>query len=146
MSAFNISRGNEVRDINSSATTKVCLEELLSATSYHTIYSLFRQKRIPAFASSRAKHPGSCYPSDVDTWSDLWGGGFSVREKDSQRRRQKAGSGDSGLVDVTLTENREGHVGVSGEPDTQTNPAPPPSPSLTSQSPAFTASPCSSSL
>ncbi len=50
-----------------------------------------------------------------------------MRERDSQRRRQEAGSSDSGLVDVTLTENREGHVGVSGEPDTPTSPAPPPS-------------------
>lgn len=61
----------------------------------------------------------------------VYGGvGVSMRERDSQRRHQEeAGSGDSGLVDVTLTENREGHVGVSGEPDTPTRSAPPPSPS-----------------
>lgn len=52
-------------------------------------------------------------------------------ERDSQRRRQEASSSDSGLLHVTLTENREGHVGVSGEPDTQTSPVPPPSPSTT---------------
>lgn len=56
---------------------------------------------------------------------------MSVREKDSQRRRQEAGSSDSGPVDVILTENREGHVGVSGGPDALTRTAPPPSLSAT---------------
>lgn len=46
---------------------------------------------------------------------------------DSQRRRQDPGSSDSGLADVTLTENRGDHVGVSGEPDPPTNPSAPPS-------------------
>lgn len=72
----------------------------------------------------------------------------SVKGRDSQRRRQEASSGDSGLVDVTLTENREGHVGVSGEPDTQTIPAPPPAPStaipLLMVLPPFTVLPCTS--
>lgn len=57
-------------------------------------------------------------------WS-MWGS--LCQERDSQRRRQEAGSSDSGMVDVTLTENREGHVGVSGEPDPPRNPSPPPS-------------------
>lgn len=44
---------------------------------------------------------------------------------------QEASSRDSGLVSVTLTGNREGHVGVSGTPDTPTSPValhPPPHP------------------
>lgn len=48
---------------------------------------------------------------------------MSVRERDSQSRRREDGSSDSGVVYVTLTENREGHVDVSGEPD-----KPPPTP------------------
>ncbi len=75
---------------------------------------------------------------------------MSVRERDSQRRRQKAGRSESGLVDVTLTKNREGHVGVSGKPDTQTSLAPPPalfatiSLLMTSQSLPLTILPCTS--
>lgn len=57
---------------------------------------------------------------------------MSVRERHSQRRRQEAGSSDSGPVDVTLTENRGGHVGVSREPDTPLSPAPLPLPLLLS--------------
>lgn len=57
----------------------------------------------------------------------------SVWKGDSQRRCQETCSTDSGLVDVTLTENRGGHVGVSMEPDIPNSSAPPP-PSLLSQS------------
>lgn len=61
---------------------------------------------------------------DASVW---WsgGGGHGVRG----RIRRGAGGSDSGLLDVTLTENREGHVGVSGGAETRPSPTPdPPTP------------------
>lgn len=76
---------------------------------------------------SRMRHSGSRYPSDFGhtIWS-MCGRGQCVRKGNGFT--EEAGGSDSGLVYVTLTENSEGHVGVSGESDTPTSPAPPPSP------------------
>lgn len=56
---------------------------------------------------------------------EKWCGGGGVRvsakQRDSQAGRQEAASSDSGLVYVTLTENRTAHVGVSGDPDTSSS-------------------------
>lgn len=80
--------------------------------------------------SSRMRHSGSRYPSDFGhtIWS-MCRRGQCVRKGNGFT--EEAGGSDSGLVYVTLTENSEGHVGVSGEPDTLTSPAPPPSPPTT---------------
>lgn len=135
MSTSNISRWNEVYDPAQLSKTKlksrVCLEELVSATCSCAIYSMFLRSLFPV---SLQLDETSWILLPVWCGHMIWSmGGVSVseREKDSQRCRQEAGSSDSGLVDVTLTENREGHVGVSREPDTPTSPAPPPSPSAT---------------
>lgn len=79
---------------------------------------------------SRMRHSGSRYPSDFGhmIWS-MCGRGQYVRKGNGFT--EEAGGSDSGLVYVTLTENSEGHVGVSGESDTPTSPAPPPSPPTT---------------
>ena len=58
---------------------------------------------------------------------DLWRSCWFLRERDSGRLRQdEASASDSGPADVTVTENRGGHVRVSGEPDTSPLQPPPP--------------------
>lgn len=75
-----------------------------------------------------SQHETSCILLPVWCGHTIWSLWGSPRQRrDSQRRRQEAGSSDSSLVDVTLTENRGGHVGVSRQPDTPRNASPLPS-------------------
>lgn len=53
--------------------SRVCLEELMSAACSCAIYSMFLRSLFPV-SPEQTRHPGSCYPSDADTRSDLWGG------------------------------------------------------------------------
>lgn len=77
-----MSRGNEVCDINSHGLFgwSWCLQLLILQ------FTAFCYEAYFLCPPSRTRHPGSCYPSDVDAWSDLCWGLGSVIHRGAVRR------------------------------------------------------------